>query len=54
MVAYLGTSVFLSFAFMRYWWLVMALAGVVVRVAEQSGEVDRAALERAAMREAAG
>ena len=56
-IAYLGTSVFLSFAFMRYWWLLLALAGVLVRIAPLTrdyGRQDRQDRVRAYLREAAG
>jgi O-antigen ligase len=59
MMAYLGTSFFLSLAFMRYWWLVVALASVAARVAREGGDPhdtgarDEAGL-RDVMREAAG
>ena len=52
-VAYLGTSVFLSLAFMRYWWLMLALAGVVVRVAEDEDAEEQEIDERAVPRNAA-
>lgn len=53
MVAYLGTSVFLSLAFMRYWWLVLALAGVMVRVAGQTVAEEHAIDERRVLPKAA-
>ena len=39
-VTYLGTSIFLSFAFMRYWWLLVALAGALVTAARNAGAGD--------------
>jgi hypothetical protein len=40
MVAYLGTSFFLSLAFMRYWWLLLALACVAVRLSKRARPVS--------------
>jgi hypothetical protein len=34
-VTYLTTGIFLHFAFIRYFWLIMALAAVVIYIAEQ-------------------
>jgi O-antigen ligase len=34
-VTYLTTGIFLHFAFIRYFWLIMALAAVVILIAEQ-------------------
>jgi O-antigen ligase len=34
-VTYLTTGIFLHFAFIRYFWLIMALAGAIIYVAEQ-------------------
>jgi O-antigen ligase len=53
-MAYLATSVFLSFAFMRYWWLLLALAGVLVRVAAHEPPAAKRDPLRASLREAAG
>ena len=53
-VAYLGTSVFLSFAFMRYWWLLLALAGAACRASSPVDEEPRRAQEQHVLREAAG
>jgi len=39
-VAYLGSSIFLSFAFMRYWWLLLALAGALVTATRKLGASD--------------
>jgi hypothetical protein len=34
-VTYLTTGIFLHFAFIRYFWLIMALAAAVIYIAEQ-------------------
>jgi O-antigen ligase len=36
-LAYLGTGIFLSFAFMRYWWLLLAVAGALVTATRNAG-----------------
>ena len=54
LLAYLGTGLLLSLAFMRYWWLTLALAGVAVRVAREPSREDRDAAERAVLRGSAG
>jgi O-antigen ligase len=55
-LTYLGTGIFLSFAFMRYWWLLLAMAGALVTVAElyarDPKEVEEDALEEGQLREA--
>jgi len=51
-LAYLGTGIFLSFAFMRYWWLLLALAGALVTAARNASaerpEAEEGSLEGAA------
>ena len=36
-VGYLGTAIFLHFAYQRYFWLLMALAGAMIRIANTQG-----------------
>ena len=52
-VTYLGTGIFLSFAFMRYWWLLLALAGALITVARSISAADRPIVEEGPLKGAA-
>jgi putative inorganic carbon (hco3(-)) transporter len=45
-VTYLTTGLFLHFAFIRYFWLIMALAGAVMYISEQQEQVATAEREQ--------
>ena len=51
-LAYLGCGIFLSFAFMRYWWLLLAVAGALVTAARNAG-AERPAAEDGSLEGAA-
>jgi hypothetical protein len=40
-VTYLTTGIFLHFAFIRYFWLIMALAAAVIYIAERRALADQ-------------
>jgi putative inorganic carbon (hco3(-)) transporter len=44
-VTYLTTGIFLHFAFIRYFWLIMALAAAVIYIAEQRALADRKSIQ---------
>jgi O-antigen ligase len=48
-VTYLTTGLFLHFAFIRYFWLIIALGGVVLYVAEQRAKQAKPAVAEASV-----
>ncbi len=40
-IGYLGTAIFLHFAYQRYFWLVLALAGALIRIANTEGAGEK-------------